>query len=156
VKGNRYRQMMWNYCQAYGGRWCISDSVSCKRNQESRWIQRSSSKDIKCKNRQGDFRFDGLSCTFILGSVLLHLHLVQWSPVGFIIACSFCVLSAKHQLKSNAVDELLAPVSSQGDWTFNDRTAHVLSTPGSFYIYLLHTSVHRRRTPVYVICAMTR
>ena len=40
--------------------------------------------------------------------------------------------SAKHQRKSNAVDQLLSPVHAEGEWTSNDPTLHVLPTPREF------------------------
>jgi len=40
--------------------------------------------------------------------------------------------SAKHELKSNAVDQLLNPSYDDSVWMSNERTVRVLPTPGKF------------------------
>jgi len=50
--------------------------------------------------------------------------------------CLWYNLLAKHQLKSNVVDQLLSPEHSDDEWLYNDRTVHILPTPGNYFDFI--------------------
>ena len=87
--------------------------------------------------------------------ICMHVHLIQSTGViscryfaAVYIEYAYVILLAKHQMKSNAVDQLLSPVHGDDEWLTDDRTVRVLHTPsaGNTSLLAVQRAVMKRAT----------